>query len=116
MTILNSMAGTYGWLTAWFGCCLLLGIACWGRLGASEPARTPAWPNPELAIFLCVCTGLAVHVLVLIGLAVMVMLLLHATGIVIGQSPWWYVLAITWLLTTVGYMFFTFLRSIYRSN
>ncbi|MEP1471760.1 MAG: hypothetical protein ABJK25_12365 [Halieaceae bacterium] len=52
-------------------------------------------------------------ILMLLGLCVMVLLIFHAFGIFLEQSSWWYVLGVTWLLVSLGYVFLMFLRSVF---
>lgn len=44
--------------------------------------------------------------LLFIGVLLIIVQLLHAVGIGITQSAWWYLTAVTWLLVTAGYRFF----------
>lgn len=46
------------------------------------------------------------YALIVIGILLIFLQLLHALGIVITQSVWWYLTAVTWLLVTAGYRFF----------
>jgi len=50
------------------------------------------------------------YALMLIGILVVILQLVHALGIGVTQSAWWYLVAVTWLLTTAGYRFFFVLR------
>ena len=46
------------------------------------------------------------YTLALMGMAMVVLQLMHAFGLGIHQSVWWYLVAVTWLLFTAGYWFF----------
>jgi hypothetical protein len=54
--------------------------------------------------------------LLAVGLGVAVLQVFHASGFFFEQSPWWFALAITWLLISLGYMFLIFLRSTLRAS
>ena len=45
-----------------------------------------------------------------IGVAVIIVQLMHALGVGMQQSAWWYMIGVTWLLVTAGYRFFFILR------
>jgi len=53
----------------------------------------------------------AFRILLLIGLLVVLLQLVHAVGIGLQQSVWWYLISVTWLLTSAGYLFFFVIRS-----
>lgn len=70
MGTLLTLAVDCAWLAIWIGACALLGAACWVALAERERHGAALWPNPELALFFSIGTGLALHVLLLIALAV----------------------------------------------
>ncbi len=45
-----------------------------------------------------------------IGIAVTIVQLMHALGVGMQQSAWWYMIGVTWLLVTAGYRFYFILR------
>ena len=45
-----------------------------------------------------------------VGIAVIIVQLMHALGVGMQQSAWWYMIGVTWLLVTAGYRFFFILR------
>ncbi len=50
------------------------------------------------------------------GLGQVVIQMLNATGLLLTQNVWWYLLGLTWLLASVCYHFFIFVRSWSRSG
>jgi len=67
---LGILTGNYAWLLTWLITCLVPGIACCSLItGTGRSLRSP-WPNPELALFFTISTGLALQILCLIALAV----------------------------------------------
>ncbi len=50
------------------------------------------------------------------GLGQVVIQILIATGLLLTQNVWWYLLGLTWLLASVCYHFFIFVRSWSRSG
>ncbi len=54
--------------------------------------------------------------LVVIGILIIILQLLHALGVGITQSVWWYLTAVTWLLVSAGYRFFYVLLGWIREN
>lgn len=67
---LGILAGNYAWLFAWLVTCLVPGVACWGVITKSDRSLGSPWPNPELALFFTISTGLAIQIILLIVLAV----------------------------------------------
>ena len=53
--------------------------------------------------------------LTIIGLSMAGLQLAHSVGVGIQQSVWWYLLALTWLLTAAGYIFVFVVRGWVRS-
>ncbi len=53
--------------------------------------------------------------LMIIGLSMAGIQLVHSIGVGIQQSVWWYLLALTWLLTACGYVFFFVVRGWVRA-
>jgi hypothetical protein len=53
----------------------------------------------------------AFRILLSIGLLVVLLQSAHAVGIGLQQSVWWYLICVTWLLTSAGYSFFFVIRS-----
>ncbi len=56
------------------------------------------------------------YALMLIGILIVILQLAHALGIGVTQSVWWYLVAVTWLLTSAGYRFFFVLRGWIRES
>ena len=50
-------------------------------------------------------SGPLFYMLVFLGILVIALQFLHAFGIGLQQNAWWYLVAVTWLLVTVGYRF-----------
>lgn len=70
MDALLTLSADCTWLVLWLAACATLGLAFRASLAGTGTHAEAPWPNPELALFFTICTGLALHVLVLIVLAV----------------------------------------------
>ncbi len=55
--------------------------------------------------------GVTFSLLLIIGFMVAGLQMVHASGLLLEQSIWWYALGVAWLLVTMGYVFMIFLRS-----
>jgi hypothetical protein len=51
-----------------------------------------------------------------LGLGVLLIQVLNATGLFLTQGVWWYLLGLTWLLASICYLFFIFVRGWSRSR
>ncbi|MGH0029317.1 MAG: hypothetical protein ACQGVC_05975 [Myxococcota bacterium] len=56
------------------------------------------------------------YALLFTGWAVIALMAAHALGLGIERNAWWYAVAVTWLLTTAGYLFFFVVRSWTRAG
>jgi hypothetical protein len=78
MEYLPLILSNYAWLILWFAVAMIQGLALWGVFDrARDPSASATWPNPELAVFFTVATGIAAQIVVLILLALFQLL-----------SPW----------------------------
>lgn len=87
---LGILAENYAWLVAWLVSCLVPGLACWCVFTKHDRSLKSPWPNPELALFFTISTGLALQILLLIALAVSgllstVPIMLSLSGLVLGS-------------------------------
>lgn len=90
METLFILVENYAWLAGWLVTCLVPGIACWGVFTRPAHPYDPPWPNPELALFFTLCTGLAIQIVLLIilassGLLSTVPILATLTGLMIAS-------------------------------
>ncbi len=83
--------------------------------GASLVVRALKLARNERAVYSKLLSGGAFRILLSAGLLVSVLQLVHAVGIGLQQSVWWYLIGVTWLLTSAGYLFFFVLRSWVRA-
>jgi hypothetical protein len=61
-------------------------------------------------------SGSAYSILYVLGILVLVLQLAHALGIGVQQSVWWYLVGLTWLLMSVGYLFYFAIRGWARTG
>ena len=83
--------------------------------GASLAVRALKLARDERAVYRNLLSEGAFRILLSVGLLVSVLQLVHAVGIGLQQSVWWYLIGVTWLLTSAGYLFFFVLRSWVRA-
>jgi len=60
-------------------------------------------------------TGPVFYTLYVIGLLVLLLQIAHAADLLASQNVWWYVVGLTWLLASICYLFFSFIRAWARS-
>jgi hypothetical protein len=58
----------------------------------------------------------AFYILFAIGVLMVALQICHAFALGLRQSPWWYLVAVTWLLVSAGYRFFFVLRGWVRAT
>jgi hypothetical protein len=59
--------------------------------------------------------GPVFYALYVIGLLVLLLQIAHAADLLVTQSVWWYLVGLTWLLASICYLFFSFIRAWARS-
>ena len=79
--------------------------------GVSLAVRAFKTRRNDPASFSKLASGPVFRILMSIGLLVIALQLIHALGIGLQQSVWWYLVGVTWLLVSAGYLFVFVLRS-----
>ena len=64
--------------------------------------------DPAFAVLI---SGPVFFSLLAFGLGVLVLQVLNASGLLVSQGVWWYLVGLTWLLASICYLFFIFVRS-----
>jgi hypothetical protein len=93
----------------WFSSSLL--VAAYG-LSMGWRSAASRWNDREAPD---IVAPLPFYALLVVGLSVVFLQIIHALGFGIEQSVWWYLVAVTWLLTSAGYLFFFVIRGWMRS-
>ncbi len=95
--------------TVWFSCSgtfALYGVSLAIRTSLNRKFVTRAAKFVSDPVF---------YMLMLLGLVMIALQVLHAFGLGLQQSAWWYLVGVTWLLFTAGYHFFFALRAWIRA-
>lgn len=90
--------------TVWFGSSSLFAAYGLSMAWRSAASRRTDRESSEIV------APPAFYALFVTGLLVIVLQIAHALGVGIQQSAWWYAVAVTWLLSSAGYLFFFIIR------
>ena len=96
-----------------------LWAVCSGLLAAyvlSLAVRSAALRRAEPDLWAALLSGPVFVTLYACGIGVLVLQVFNATGLFVTPDVWWYLVGLSWLLASVCYYFFFFVRSWSRSG